>query len=43
VLNAISKLKPQTLKGTYMKGAALATTMSPGIKIDLKAFLNGAE
>ena len=43
VLNAISKLKPQTLKGTYMKSCALATTMSPGVKVDLKAFLNGAE
>ena len=43
VLNAISKLKPQALKGTYMKSASICTTMSPGIKIDLKAFLNGAE
>ena len=44
VLNAIAKLKPQALKGTYMKSAALCSTMSPGIKIDLKAFLNkGAE
>ena len=43
ILNAIAKLKPQTLKGTYMKACALATTMSPGIKVDLKAFLNGAE
>ena len=43
VLNAISKLKPQALKGTYMKSAALCSTMSPGIKVDLKAFLNGAE
>ena len=43
VLNAISKLKPQALKGTYMQGASICTTMSPGIKIDLKAFLNGAE
>ena len=43
VLNAIAKLKPQALKGTYMKGASLCSTMSPGIKIDLKAFLNGAE
>lgn len=38
VLSAISKLKPQTLKGTYMKAAAICTTMSPGVKIDLKAF-----
>ena len=43
VLNAISKLKPQALKGTYMKSCAVATTMSPGVKVDLKAFLNGAE
>ena len=43
VLNAIAKLKPQALKGTYMQGASICTTMSPGIKIDLKAFLNGAE
>ena len=43
VINAIAKLKPQALKGTYMLGAHLCTTMSPGIKLDLKAFLNGAE
>ena len=43
VLNAIAKLKPQALKGTYMKSCAVATTMSPGVKVDLKAFLNGAE
>ena len=43
VLNAIAKLKPQALKGTYMKSAALCSTMSAGIKIDLKAFLNSAE
>ena len=38
VINAIAKLKPQALKGTYMLGAHLCTTMSPSIKIDLKAF-----
>ena len=43
VLNAINKLKPQSLKGNYMLGASICSTMSPGIKIDLKAFLNGAE
>ena len=42
-LNAISKLKPQALKGTYMKSASVCSTMSPGIKIDIKAFLAGAE
>lgn len=43
VLNAILKLKPQSLKGTYFKSASICTTMSPGIKIDIKAFTNGAE
>ena len=38
VISAILKLKPQALKGTYMKGAAICTTMSPGIKLDVKAF-----
>ena len=28
---------------SYMKSAAICSTMSPGVKIDLKAFLNGAE
>ena len=37
VLSEIIKLKPQALKGTYMKGAAICTTMSPGIKLDVKA------
>ena len=43
VLNEIAKLKPQALKGTYMKTAAICSTMSAGVKIDLKAFLNSAE
>ena len=43
MLNAIAKLKPQALKGTYMKSAALCSTMSHGVKVDLKAFLTGAE
>ena len=38
VLSAIAKLKPQALKGTYMKSAAVCTTMSPGIKLDIKNF-----
>lgn len=35
---AIAKLKPQSLKGTYMKSASICTTMSPGIKLDVKDF-----
>ena len=42
-LNAVAKLKPSALKGTYMQSAAICTTMSPGVKVDIKAFLNGAE
>ena len=42
VLNAIAKLKPQALKGTYMKGATICTTMSPALKIDVKAFISGS-
>ena len=43
LLNAISKLKPQSLKGTYMKSAAICSTMSAGVKVDLKGFLNNVE
>ncbi|HOW54628.1 MAG TPA: 50S ribosomal protein L1 [Syntrophorhabdaceae bacterium] len=34
LLDAIIRLKPPTSKGTYIKGMAISTTMSPGIKID---------
>ena len=37
-VGAVLKLKPQSLKGTYFKGATLCTTMSPAIKLDPKAF-----
>ena len=43
MLNAIAKLKPQALKGTYMKSAALCSTMSAGVKVDIKGFLNNAD
>ena len=39
MLNAILKLKPQALKGTYMKAAAVCTTMSPAVKLDIKGFV----
>ena len=41
-LNEVLKLTPQTLKGTYMKSATLCTTMSPALKIDVKAFISGS-
>ena len=38
LLNTIIKLKPQALKGTYVKSIYLSTTMSPGICVDGKSF-----
>jgi large subunit ribosomal protein L1 len=32
---AVSNVKPETLKGKYMKSASICTTMGPGINIDL--------
>ncbi len=36
-LNTILKLKPQALKGTYVKSIYLSTTMGPGLCIDIKS------
>lgn len=33
----IQKLKPSSAKGTYVKSVFLSSTMSPGIKLDLKS------
>ncbi len=38
LINTILKLKPQALKGTYVKSIYLSSTMSPGICIDSKSF-----
>ncbi|MFN8280856.1 MAG: 50S ribosomal protein L1 [Saprospiraceae bacterium] len=37
LLHAINKLKPSSAKGIYFKSIAMASTMSPGIKIDPKS------
>jgi len=36
-INYIRKLKPPTLKGTYIKKVSISTTMSPAIQLDLPA------
>ena len=42
VIEEVTKLKPSTLKGTYIKTVSLCSTMSPGINIDVKS-LSSAE
>jgi len=37
VISTILRMKPSTAKGTYMKSITMASTMSPGIKIDTKS------
>ncbi len=34
LFETVIRLKPSSSKGTYVKGVAISTTMSPGIKID---------
>jgi large subunit ribosomal protein L1 len=36
LISILEKMKPSTAKGTYMKSICMASTMSPGIKIDPK-------
>ena len=38
LLRTIIKMKPSTVKGIYMRSVAVAPTMGPGIKIDMKSF-----
>ena len=40
LLNAIIRAKPSSAKGTYLRGISMASTMSPGINIDSKAFVH---
>ena len=37
-INTIVKLKPTAAKGTYIRSIYMSSTMSPGIKVDTKAF-----
>jgi len=36
LINTVIKLKPQALKGTYMKSIFVSSTMSPSVNIDIK-------
>jgi large subunit ribosomal protein L1 len=37
LIQTLVKMKPSSAKGTYMKSLTVASTMSPGIKIDTKS------
>ncbi len=37
-VEAIMKVKPSTVKGTYVKNISISSTMGPGIKVDLNSF-----
>ena len=37
-VNTTLKVKPTTVKGTYVKNISISSTMGPGIKIDLNSF-----
>ena len=37
-VNTIIKLKPASVKGTYVKNVSISSTMGPGIKLDLNSF-----
>ena len=37
LLGTLQRMKPSSAKGTYMKSVTIASTMSPGIKVDTKS------
>ena len=39
-VSLIVKSKPSAVKGKYIKGITIATTMGPGVKVDETSFLN---
>ncbi len=39
LVDAIVKAKPAGAKGQYIRGASLATTMGPGIRLELASTL----
>jgi large subunit ribosomal protein L1 len=40
LFEAVTRLKPPSSKGTYVKGVAISKTMSPGVRID-PAYVRG--
>jgi large subunit ribosomal protein L1 len=42
LIDAINRAKPAGAKGQYLKGLTIASTMGPGIRVDLPAVLAAA-
>ena len=40
VIEAISKARPQSVKGTYIHSCTLSATMSPAVRVDIREFAN---
>lgn len=38
VIDAVSKARPQSVKGVYLKGCTISATMSPGVRVDIREF-----
>ncbi len=42
LLDAVNRARPSGAKGTYLKGITIASTMGPGVRVDLPALLAAA-
>jgi large subunit ribosomal protein L1 len=42
LLDAVNRAKPSGAKGTYLRGVTIASTMGPGVRVDLPALLAAA-
>ena len=40
LIDVIVKAKPSTVKGAYLKSVALASTMGPGVKLNVAKLVN---
>jgi large subunit ribosomal protein L1 len=38
VIDAVAKAKPGSLKGTYLQSCTISSTMSPGVRVDVREF-----